>query len=547
MLTFNPNTPKSRPEGHDKPLLLLALCFVWIVTGLWGHDPWKSDELAQIGLISHFFNHGLGLIPTLGGEPLLQTPPLYFWLATLLGHVLSPWLLPLHDAARLTTGLFMAVTILGVGQATRLLYADNTGRVAILTLIGSIGMVVWGHFLSNEVTTIAGVSLILWACAAALTGKPYRIVLLVIGTSIIFWSGSLFQACLALALPFAFLLSRFWRTPLFIKTILLALPLTLLIAALWPLLLWFKSPELLWQWIGHDGSLRLMLAPFAPDGLSYYLRRLPWLALPALPLAAWSLWRKWPTWGAAEHGCLIAFVVWLAALTLTNQKQDILAMPLLLPLAILSGGGIDSLRRGAASAMNWFGRLAFGIFGLYAWVVWAGANLGFPQRLSQQARLLAPDFHPSIQPIAICIALLFSGVWIWAIFLKRPLARQAITNWALGITLLWGLVVALTLPWFNAVKSYKTMSIALIKTVPNDYQCIDINNIGNSIAGALAYYGDLQLRHGENAAYCPVVLIRLDSKSVEHGSSAPGPLLWHGSPSWSRGKETYQLYRRLAK
>lgn len=540
MLTFNPNTIKSRPEGHDKPFLLLVLCFVWIVTGLWGHEPWKSNELMPAALIKHFFDHGLGLVPMLGGEALLQTPPLYYWIATLLGRVFSPWLIPLHDAARLTTGLFMALTLLGIGQASRILYAANTGRLAVISLIGTIGMIIWGHFLSTEIASLAGLSLTLWACAAILQGLRKRHLLLITGNLLVFWSGSLYQALICLALPYLFLISPFWRKKPIIHTLLGCLPFILCFSALWPLLLWLKSPALLWQWITHDGSLNLMLAPLAPDGISYYFRRLSWLALPILPLALWRLWHQKGQWGAAEHASVITFVACFAALSLTNQKQDLLAMPLYLPLAILSAGAIDTLRRGSAAALNWFGRLAFGVFGLYVWVVWAAANLFTDSRLGKQAVILSPDFAPEIKPIAIIFALLFSATWIRAIFLKRPLARQAITNWTLGITMLWGLVVALTLPWFDAGKSYRNMSLNLIKNLPQTYDCIDVSDLNLNIGGALAYYGVSSIRHDDLAKQCSLVL----AKVSRDDAAATAAAIWQGGPAWARGKEWYILKKR---
>lgn len=540
MLTFNPNTAKSRPDGYDKPFLLLVLCFVWIITGLWGHEPWKSNELMPIALIKHFYDHGLSLIPVLGGEALLQTPPLYYWVATLLGHMLSPWLLPLHDAARLTTGLFMALTLLGIGQATRLFYAANTGRLAVISLIGTIGMIIWGHFLSTEVATLAGLSLTLWGTAAALQTNRYRFFLLIAGNLLVFWSGSLYQAIICLLLPYLFLISPYWRKKTVVNTLLICLPFILLLAALWPLLLWLQSPALLWQWINHDGSLNLMLSPFAADGLSYYFRRLSWLALPVLPLALWRLWDKKGQWAAPEHASIITFIVWFSSLSLTNQKQDILALPLYLPLAILAAGAIDTLHRGSAAALNWFGRLAFGVFGLYVWIVWAAANLYSDSRLGQQAATLAPDFAPSFEPVAILFGLLFSATWIRAIFLKRTLARQAITNWTLGITMLWGLVVALTLPWFDASKSYKTMSQDLIRSLPHNYDCIDVSSLNLNIGGALVYYGATSIRHDEKADQCSLVLIRGNNKA----STGTPYILWQGGPSWSRGKEWYLLLKR---
>ena len=70
------------------------------------------------------------LTPRIAGEPYLDTPPLYYWVAALFARALSPWLLPLHDAARLATPLFMSLTLLFVGMTARELIGRRHGRSA---------------------------------------------------------------------------------------------------------------------------------------------------------------------------------------------------------------------------------------------------------------------------------------------------------------------------------------------------------------------------------------------------------------------------------
>mgnify|MGYP003348223631 CR=1 FL=1 len=84
--------------------LLGLLCLAWILPGLVGHDPWKSDEAYTFGVVYDLLQDGSWLVPTLAGEPFLDEPPLYYLTAALTALLASP-VLPLHDGARLATGV----------------------------------------------------------------------------------------------------------------------------------------------------------------------------------------------------------------------------------------------------------------------------------------------------------------------------------------------------------------------------------------------------------------------------------------------------------
>src|SRR5690349_24599088 len=90
-------------------LLVGLLCLAWILPGLLAHDPWKPDEAYTFGLIYSLLHGSSWAIPTLAHEPFMEKPPLFFLSAALIAKLSSP-LLPLHDAARLTTGLYVAFT-----------------------------------------------------------------------------------------------------------------------------------------------------------------------------------------------------------------------------------------------------------------------------------------------------------------------------------------------------------------------------------------------------------------------------------------------------
>ena len=115
-------------------LLITLLCCLWILPGLVGHDPWKTDEAFTFGVVYDMLRGGSWLVPTLAGEVFLDEPPLYYLTAALTATLTSP-LLPLHDGARLATGVFMALTLLFCGMAGRELHGKGNGAIAGLLLM----------------------------------------------------------------------------------------------------------------------------------------------------------------------------------------------------------------------------------------------------------------------------------------------------------------------------------------------------------------------------------------------------------------------------
>ena len=111
-------TPKARIGEGAKTRLLIVLCAIWIFIGLIGHQPWKPNESTSITIVTSMLN-GEGLItPTSISENSIQNPPLYYLSAAAFAKTFSSWL-PIHDAARIASGFWMALTLLLVGMIGR--------------------------------------------------------------------------------------------------------------------------------------------------------------------------------------------------------------------------------------------------------------------------------------------------------------------------------------------------------------------------------------------------------------------------------------------
>src|SRR6266571_2786383 len=105
------------------PALLALLVLAYLLPGLVGHDPWKTDDAIGIGIVHQMLEHGRWIVPYLAGEPFLEDGPFHYWIAALAANVFGLVLAP-HDGARLASGVMMAAVIALVHLAGR----DRAGR-----------------------------------------------------------------------------------------------------------------------------------------------------------------------------------------------------------------------------------------------------------------------------------------------------------------------------------------------------------------------------------------------------------------------------------
>ncbi len=529
-------TPKPKLGERAKTQLLLLLCLLWIGFGLIGHEPWKPDELQTVSVIKHFLDGGNWVSPSMAGEPFLKKPPLYYLSAAASANVFSP-LLAVHDAARLATGFWMALTLLLVGMTGRELWGLGSGRQSTLIFLSSIGLVFSAHMLSPEVSGLTGYAMVFYALALA-PRKPLRAgILLGTGCGIGFLSKGLLPAEIALAMSLLLpTLFMHWRRSSHLLVLLVAIVTFLLWSAPWLFFL-RQSPELFQMWLSAE--------KVNGNNFIYFAKTLTWYAWPALPLAFWALWRIRPDHASIQISVLF-FLVLCVMLGIGAENRDVNAMPLLLPLALLATPAVDSLRRGAAAALDWFGVMLFGTLGCLVWLGWFAMMTGTPAKLALRMHKLSLAYVPRFSLLAFMLALGLTLVWAAVVFkTNKRTNRASVTDWAVGMTLLWGLVMTLWLPWLDAGKNYRSVFESMLKAVPQGYACITGREVGDSQRAALDYYANLRVQRFELVQNlgCDLYLIQ-DERG--HAKVEPGPdwrLLWEGRRPSDR-RESFRLFQR---
>ena len=539
---------------HTLPIIIvLAIFLLWITPGLIGRDLWKADEPYSFGLVNHILKTGDCVVPTLTGQPFMEKPPLFYLTAAEFARLFSSWLKP-HDASRLATAFYMFITILFIGLAARELLGREYIGIAMVILIGSTGLQETAHKLITDVAMLAGLSLGLYGIALSRRRTVLGGILLGTGAGIGFMSKGLLApgmlVIIALILPIAF---SAWREKPYGYSLFVAFITAIPWFMLWPLALYLRSPELFTEWFWTQNVGRFMSNSLIGQRNSpfYYLTQLPYFALPALPLALWALWdmRRILRGRTDIQLPLIAFLVMLLILSLSSSIRDIYALPMLLPLALLATSGADSFPHSAQRVIIWFGTALFSVAMCALWLGWTVLISGIPIFLAQYLYQLQPDYVPTLNVFQLVIACLYTILWMIAVIRFSHLNYFYIINWTIGIVSIWGLLMTLWLPWFDAGSSYRPLFLSLKKHVPARCRSIMSWGLGESERALLEYYSGVLPKQfvQHRISDCDFVLVQSGNSRVEPPLGPDWKIIWEQSRprhAVKKPKEIFTLFQR---
>ncbi|MDR2195706.1 MAG: glycosyltransferase family 39 protein [Gallionellaceae bacterium] len=529
-----------------KAFLLALLCAIWACTGLVGHDPWRPGDAYSFGIIHHILQSGDWLIPQIAGESDLKNPPLFFQTGALFAQLFSPWLSP-HDGARLASGFYTGLTLLFVGLAGRELFGKGRGWPTVIILIGCLGMLVNTHLMLTDLALLAGCAMMQYGFCLS-QRRPLAAGLLIgTGVGVGFMAKSFTAPMLFLLIAVAMLIFRNWRVRPYYTSLGIAALAALPWLVIWPTLLYLHSPQAFMEWIWGDNIGRWLEHVRSGDfeDVFYYLGILPWFAWPALPLAAWAVWRnRGKVWHTIEFQLpLTSFLVTLIALSLATSVNNVFALPLLLPLALLATAALPILRRGAANALDWFGIMTFGVIGILMWWGWAGLLLDNHAKITQLLKAYQPGFEPTVYAPTFWIALFATLLWIVMVWRVGRSMRRAVVNWAGGVTLVWILAMTIWLPWLDSSKSYRDTALSLKHELPARYNCITSQNVGATQRAMLGYHAGITIQSGA-ARDCGLMLVLDSGLSKTPVSRKKWQQIWKGSRPSDRD-EVFRLYRKV--
>lgn len=529
----------------QRSLLVVLLCLAWLLPGLFGHDPWKTEEAYTFGLVYSLLQGGSWIVPHLAGEVFIVEPPLFHLSAAASGLLFSS-VLPLHDAARLAGGFYIALALVFCGFAGRELNGAKQGALTALLFLGCFGLVLRSHQLINDVATLSGFAIAYYGLALSLRRALSGGFWLGTGMGIVFMTQGLLETAvvvaIAVVLPLAF---GSWRNRNYALAILAALLAAAPWLALWPALLYTHSPALFNTWLWTSNIARFTGGDGA--GLIYYLRILPWYAWPVWALALWTLWRERAGLLAkpALQLPLVGFFATLGILSAASDARELFALPLLLPLTLLAAPAISVLRRGAANAWYWFSVMGFTFFIAVAWFYWGALELGFPARLHQHLHTIRPGYDFGLRWLPFLFGLAYTAAWFAVLGRLRRDPERPVIVWACGITVIWALLATLFIGWADTAKSYRSVMTNMARALPKSYNCMSSRDLGEAQRALLHYYTGI-ITHREEVPErrreCELLLTQgkpLDESWLPQNWKQ----IWEGQRPGDKD-ERYRLYRR---
>ena len=363
----------------------LLFCAVYVLAGLIGRDPWRTDDAIGFG-ISHTMLTGSTidwLVPNVQGELVPEGGPLPFWLGALgmmaarlfnallsgfLGHAANGWLITADLAMRLTAALGIALSMVMLWYAARNLamrpeiqpldpfgagaspqdFGHAVADAALLAVLACFGLIAPIHETTANAAQVPCVAGFLYGLSLCMN-HPRRGGLIV-GTAI---AASLltYGVPLAVALLLSVLLLVFIVRPYRLVAgwiLATVLPVALVGSLAWPALLaYFSQPDAMVQAMPlAEGTATVPVTAAASQQVATFFQgwlewnasmvgapsmatlsrlggTLPWYLWPLWPFVLWGVWR-WRT-GCREAPIAVALVpllLMLLASLLNPQTAD---------------------------------------------------------------------------------------------------------------------------------------------------------------------------------------------------------------------------------
>jgi 4-amino-4-deoxy-L-arabinose transferase-like glycosyltransferase len=532
---------------REGAFVLLVVLWPWL--GLFGREPWKPDEAYSFGLVWSMVQGKGFIVPLLAGEPFLEKPPLFYWVAAAFAHLFRGSLPP-HEAARLAVPLFTYLTLGFLAATSRQLYGNKHALLALALFIGSLGVFDKVHMLITDVALVAGLSIGFFGIAVGHLRPVAGGLALGLGTGIAFMSKGLLGPGL-LALTVAVLLCfRAWRTRLSARLLVLAIAVALPLLLAWPLALYLESPELfrIWLWDNNLGRFLGLVRLGESHGAWFYPVTLLWFAFPLWPLAIWAGAAAYRQRAAASPLLLatVGFALTLAILMGAHQSRALYALPLVLPLSLLAVVGVEHVPRWAAKMLQRGSTALFAGVAVVLWGLWAATV----SRLPPIAAMLAqrePGFVAGFSISAVAVAAVATILFATSVHGSRVSPENAVRAWTAGLTACWALVMTLWLPYLDYGMAYRLLASSLQQVAPHDGSCIASRGLGEPQRAMFDYYTAIVTRRLEidpDAQSCRWLLVQQTGSMATPPAPTQWVEVWRGARPGD-GREKFYLLRRI--
>ncbi len=557
---------------------LLLLVVLYVLPGLFGRDPWATQDAAGFGVAHTMATGSLGdwLMPNIAGAPIAEEGPLPFALSAAAIRVATALVPGPQLVAHIATGMVGAIGLILLltlfwyatyelasrpsfqphdplgAAASRTDFARAISDSALLVLIATVGMVARAHETTAEAAQLVWSCAFLFGVARSLERPRQGPLCAAAAVAASATTSGLVPAALLMlawmALPLISQPFRLVARPIFT----LGLPAAIAGTLVWPLLLWTGDEQaraFLQAWLSWNAQQYGW--PKALE-LSYLLRTAPWYFWPAWPLAAWAGWRWRGRLGEPALALpLVVAALFLSAATLLQTPSETGLLPALPAIAMLAAAGLPTLRRRLVNLIDWFAVIGWSVFGFAVWAYWLAYLTGFPPRMAFRASQLVPGYALGLSWPELALAIAATVVWLalvrWRISRQPPMIWRAVVLSAGGLVLSWFLAMTLWLPVFNERNTYRGIAGQLTSAVALESQCVAAEGLGRAERASFAYFAGVRFAASATAGSCNWRLIQ-DQGPVARAAPNPEPgwqLAWEGRRRPNLD-ERFRLYRRPA-
>ncbi|CAB3722409.1 Undecaprenyl phosphate-alpha-4-amino-4-deoxy-L-arabinose arabinosyl transferase [Paraburkholderia sediminicola] len=558
-------------------LVALAILCAWLLPGTLGHEPWKQDETYTFGIIQHMLDTGDLVVPTNAGQPFVEKPPIYDWVAAGLAWMFGRYL-PLHDAARLASALFAGLTVYYTARVVRRAVAASSWFdirvIGTLALFASTLVVIKHvHDMMTDVALMAGAAMGFCGLfelvlvhlrddARLLRGDARRRRHAILSGAAMFGAGvgmSLLAKGLFVPLVFGattvavLVLYPACRTRSFAGALGFSALVCAPFALIWPICFYLRSEALfkVWLWDNNIGRFfGFSVAELGSENESrwFVLRTVLSVGFPVVPLALAALagggWRRWRDPRVALP--VIFAGTGFAVLQSSATVRELYILPFIAPLALVAMNGIEKLPRRLHAGWDMTSRVLFGSTAALAWIIWSIMSdpANTHASLHRLGRWLPLDWVLPVKPGLIAAALLMTLGWLWLLPVFKYTGKwRGVLSWCAGAILAWGLVSTLLLPWLDYGKSYRSVFENLgarMNIEWNDGDCMASMDLGESEAPMLYYYTGIEHQPTTNTAATECTwLIQQGRRDNPRAPAGDWRLFWSGA----RPGDTDELLR----
>ncbi|HCK04462.1 MAG TPA: hypothetical protein DHV86_06860, partial [Methylophilaceae bacterium] len=148
------------------------------------------------------------------------------------------------------------------------------------------------------------------------------------------------------------------------------------------------------------------------------------------------------------------------------------------------------------------------------WLGWFAMQTGFPNKIFERMFYLSANFNATFEMLPFIISIIFTAYWALSISKQKITNRTAISNWGVGITMIWLCLIMLWGPFIDNVKSHKNIFSEVKQHLVQSSSCIYIHNLSNNQVNLLHYYTGIKgINSSKVNRGCYLALISLTEDS----------------------------------